>query len=244
VVFLERKLRKVLWLRSTAIAKPLDALRFKKRRPRTSVRAAGPRLQVACKPNSVEDDHSSRRRITTPLKRPTRRFPAHPGEPRQEPGLARRASTHPRPGSGRRIPPLFGLAPCGVYPATAFTDGAVRSYRTFSPLPRAVKPPAVCSLWHWPSLSLDAQIPDVIRHTALRSSDFPPPKRVNASAATAQLTCTSMLDHLAGFCRGSQGCLCSLDDGFALRLKNSRLSVQKTRKDHHSSLSPHLIGSS
>ena len=180
----------------------LDASRFQKRRPRISVRAAGPRLQVTCKPNSVEDDHSSRRRITTPLKRPTRRFPAHPGEPRQEPELARRASTHPRPGFGRRIPSLFGLAPCGVYPATAFTGGAVRSYRTFSPLPRAVKPTAVCSLWHWPSLSLDAQIPDVIRHTALRSSDFPLPKRANAPAATARLTCTPMLVHLAGFCRG------------------------------------------
>jgi len=33
-------------------------------------------------------------------------------------------------------PPLFGLAPCGVYPATAIAGGAVRSYRTFSPLPR------------------------------------------------------------------------------------------------------------
>jgi hypothetical protein len=29
-------------------------------------------------------------------------------------------------------------------------------------------------LWHWPSSSLDAGIPDVIRHTALWSSDFPP----------------------------------------------------------------------
>ena len=32
-------------------------------------------------------------------------------------------------------PPLFGLAPCGVCPATAIAGGAVRSYRTFSPLP-------------------------------------------------------------------------------------------------------------
>jgi hypothetical protein len=39
-----------------------------------------------------------------------------------------------------------------------------------------MKPRAVSSLWHLPSLSLDAQIPDVIRHTALRSSDFPLPK--------------------------------------------------------------------
>jgi hypothetical protein len=157
---------------------------------------------VACKPNSVEDDHSSRRRITTPLKRPTRKFPTHHGEPRREPGLARRASTHPRPGSGRRIPSLFGLAPCGVYPATTFTGGAVRSYRTFSPLPQAMKPVAVFSLWHWPSLSLNAQIPDVIRHTALRSSDFPLPKHASASAATARRTCNSMLVHIADFCRG------------------------------------------
>jgi len=36
----------------------------------------------------------------------------------------------------RRGPPLFGLAPCGVCPAAAIADGAVRFYRTFSPLPR------------------------------------------------------------------------------------------------------------
>ncbi len=34
---------------------------------------------------------------------------------------------------------------------------------------------AVFSLWHLPSRSLDAPVPDVIRHTALRSSDFPLP---------------------------------------------------------------------
>src|SRR5687768_8928148 len=32
---------------------------------------------------------------------------------------------------------LFGLAPCGVLPATRVATGAVRSYRTFSPLPAA-----------------------------------------------------------------------------------------------------------
>jgi len=53
---------------------------------------------------------------------------------------------------------------------------------------------AVYSLWHLPSLRLDAQIPDVIRHTTLRSSDFPPPMHMvfynsKASAATAQLPC-------------------------------------------------------
>ena len=48
---------------------------------------------------------------------------------------------------------------------------------------------AVSSLWHWPSASLEARVPDVIRHTALRSSDFPPPRHRNALAATAQLPC-------------------------------------------------------
>ena len=32
---------------------------------------------------------------------------------------------------------LFGFAPGGVYPATAVTDSAVRSYRTLSPLPHS-----------------------------------------------------------------------------------------------------------
>jgi hypothetical protein len=48
-------------------------------------------------------------------------------------------------------------------------------------------------------LSLDAQIPDVIRHTALRSSDFPLPKHASASAAIARRTCNSMLVHIAEF---------------------------------------------
>jgi hypothetical protein len=34
---------------------------------------------------------------------------------------------------------------------------------------------AVSSLWHWPYCILDDAAPDVIRHTALRSSDFPLP---------------------------------------------------------------------
>jgi hypothetical protein len=37
---------------------------------------------------------------------------------------------------GSERPSLFGLAPCGVCHARLITDAAVRSYRTFSPLPR------------------------------------------------------------------------------------------------------------
>src|SRR5690606_16233634 len=57
-------------------------------------------------------------------------------------------------------PSLFGLAPGGVYPAAAVTSGAVRSYRTFSPLP--VETGGLFSV----ALSLGLPPPDVIRHLA------------------------------------------------------------------------------
>jgi hypothetical protein len=117
-----------------------------------------------------------------------------------------------------RVPSLFGLAPCGVCHARCITAAAVRSCRTFSPLPcrrcelflsadgsqtchccvaqhatlrgRSPRRPkqggsgaskttthnggrAVSSLWRFPSTGLHAGCPDVIRHTALWSSDFP-----------------------------------------------------------------------
>jgi len=37
------------------------------------------------------------------------------------------------------VPSLFGLAPGGVCPAAGVAAGAVRSYRTFSPLPRPTR---------------------------------------------------------------------------------------------------------
>ena len=132
------------------------------------------------------------------------------------------------PGSFVVLPSLFGLAPCGVYPAPAFTGRAVRSYRTFSPLPRRWSlrngerirqagptrvlrlqggPPergvaeAVSFLWHWPSMGLEAHVPDVIRHTALRSSDFPPPaaRFPKPPAATARSSCQSLVYRESSF---------------------------------------------
>ena len=61
------------------------------------------------------------------------------------------------------MPFLFGLAPDGVYLARLVALAAVRSYRTFSPLP--VK--AVCFLWHFPSMNPKTQRPGVTRHPAL-----------------------------------------------------------------------------
>jgi len=45
------------------------------------------------------------------------------------------SSDLPEPGTGRTDGFLFGLAPSGVCPANPVTGIAVRSYRTFSPLP-------------------------------------------------------------------------------------------------------------
>ena len=48
-------------------------------------------------------------------------------------------------------PPLFGFAPGGACHAAAVAGRAVRSYRTFSPLPDTGFPdPAVQSLWRYP----------------------------------------------------------------------------------------------
>jgi hypothetical protein len=62
-------------------------------------------------------------------------------------------------------------------------------------LPGTAGPGAVCFLWHWPSAGLDARVPDVIRHTTLRSSDFPLPADPvsRAPAATARSSCLPLV---------------------------------------------------
>jgi hypothetical protein len=47
---------------------------------------------------------------------------------------------------------------------------------------------AVCFLWHFPSTALDGRRPDVIRHTALWSSDFPLPACARSDRPAQQLT--------------------------------------------------------
>jgi hypothetical protein len=183
--------------------------------------------------------HSSRRRVAADThQRPTRRFrQLHEAPQRRrpvagDPGQSRLTASGrcAAPlGSLAVLPSLFGLAPCGVYLASGFTVGAVRSYRTISPLPRRWSfrndertrqagptrvlrfqggPPergvaeAVSFLWHWPSMSLKAHVPDVIRHTALRSSDFPPPaaRLRKPPAATARSSCQGLVYRGLGIC--------------------------------------------
>ena len=89
-------------------------------------------MQAARKPDSVLDDHSSRRRIAAALEQPTRGFRLLL---RGLSAWAHRADTLVPAGECGRDPCRFGLAPCGVYHAISLTRDPVRSYRTVSPLP-------------------------------------------------------------------------------------------------------------
>ena len=79
---------------------------------------AGMEAEPVCKPGSVAGqnstcgNHSSGTDVTIGLER-----------------------SNPKPTAGSSIGFLFDLAPDGVYTATTVTSRAVRSYRTFSPLP-------------------------------------------------------------------------------------------------------------
>ncbi len=91
-----------------------------------------------------------------------------------------RSSSLPAASLSERVVPrrIFGLAPAGVYPAITVTDDAVRSYRTFSPLPDPTRTPADggCFLWHFPSHRSDrttAPCPGVTWQPTLWSPDFP-----------------------------------------------------------------------
>ena len=77
------------------------------------------------------------------------------------------SSNLPGDNAGRAMVPLFGLAPGGVCPATDVATGAVRSYRTISPLP--VTAGGIFSV----ALSVGSRLPGVTWHLALRSPDFP-----------------------------------------------------------------------
>ena len=68
--------------------------------------------------------------------------------------------------------PLFGLAPGVVCPATAVTGGAVRFYRTLSPLPALPESTqAVFFLWHFPWGHPRRVLPGTVFPW---SPDFPP----------------------------------------------------------------------
>jgi hypothetical protein len=109
--------------------------------------------ESACKPGSVEDSHSSGTHVAMRLERPTRGLRA-----------GRACSTRLRV-------PQFGLAPGGVYPAATVASGAVRSYRTISPLPSVPRQTpghglAVYFLWHFPWARAPQALPGTLPYGA------------------------------------------------------------------------------
>lgn len=77
------------------------------------------------------------------------------------------SSDLPKLSTSRTIEFLFGLTPSGVYRAASVTSRAVRSYRTFSPLPSCLG--GLFSV----ALSVGSRLPGITWHFALWSPDFP-----------------------------------------------------------------------
>src|SRR5439155_3161823 len=101
--------------------------------------------------------------------------------------VTRRAS---RPRANPRSLPIWSCSVWGLpCPPHYCGSGALLPHLftlTWRPLESRFQ--AVCFLWHFPSSELEPTLPDVIRHTALRSSDFPPPL-LDEAIATVQSSC-------------------------------------------------------
>ncbi len=142
-------------------------------------------VQAARKPNSVLDDHSSRRGVTDAL---DSNLPA---------GFDSCFHTSLRlTATGRCVisPEEWAMISLPIWSCSVWGLPSRRHYcRRGGLLPhrftltaesymgRFLSRPAqiseaVCFLLHWPSSGVETGIPDVIRHTTLRSSDFPPPR--------------------------------------------------------------------
>ena len=86
-----------------------------------------------------------------------------------------------------RLPPYLVLLRVGfALPAASLRQRCALT-APFHPYP-GVATRAVCFLWHFPSTGIEPGLPDVIRHTALRSSDFPLPP-LDAARATVRSGC-------------------------------------------------------
>jgi len=95
-----------------------------------------------------------------------------PDASRDRPGRRPRKPASPCKSKDLRgVPSLLGLAPGVVCPAVAVTGGAVRSYRTISPLP-APKGLGGVFLWHCPWGRPRRALPGTVFPW---SPDFPPP---------------------------------------------------------------------
>jgi hypothetical protein len=121
--------------------------------------AAGPISRILSAGRIRQDDHSSGPRITAAA------LATYPEV------VTRRAA---RALAEARLPPYLVLLHVGLALPAALLPRRCALTAPFHPYP-GVAVEAVCFLWHFPSVGLEPGLPDVIRHTALRSSDFPLP---------------------------------------------------------------------
>ncbi len=110
------------------------------------------------------DGHSSGTPVAGRLARPTRAAARKPAWPWSE---------------DPAVPPLFGLAPGGVYHAVPVAGDAVRSYRTLSPLPYYAPCGATKGGLLSVALSLGLPPPGVTRHRASMEPGLSSPRRVS-----------------------------------------------------------------
>jgi hypothetical protein len=126
----------------------------------------------------MRDGHSSWTPVTRRLQQPTRT--ADPDIDLSDCACAKKL-----------VPSLFGLAPGGVCRAVGVAADAVRSYRTFSPLPRPTQPAAaVRFLWHFPWVHARR----TLSGTACPwSPDFPPRRPCGFAGAAVRPTDTTVM---------------------------------------------------
>jgi hypothetical protein len=152
------------------------------------------KCQTVCKPGFVPrvapgDGHSSGTPVTGRLARPTRAA----ARKHAWTGTLRRTSRPP--------PPLFGLAPGGVYRAIPVAGDAVRSYRTLSPLPAPLaRQPAVCFLWHFPWGRPRRPLTGTVFPW---SPDFPPPTPAKGPKAAIRPSDGALHKRMGGRAQGA-----------------------------------------
>ena len=137
-----------------------------------------------CKPNSVRNTNAAGRSFLW-ARHYCRAQATYPEV------VTRRAGTYPE--RTRKLPPYLVLLRVGFALPAALLRRRCALTAPFHPY-LSVAAGAVCFLWHFPSNG-PAQaklgrgtLPDVIRHTALRSSDFPP-SPLDAARATVRSSC-------------------------------------------------------
>ena len=165
--------------------------------------AAGSVSRILSATRMLRDGHSSGPRITARLKRPTRRFdaPSRHASRRFRRFLLQLLPNLP---NRRELPPYLVLLRVGFALPAALLRWRCALTAPFHPYPAHSQEfvlnwhgslrmgGAVCFLWHFPSTGLEPGLPDVIRHTALWSSDFPLSPSTDDSDRPVQLPTTSL----------------------------------------------------